>query len=290
MEMRTETASMNEVPVGADAFNVFEAAGWEKQAAGYEDFFGQITSRLVEPLLDAANVGAQERVLDVATGPGYVAARAAERGAAVVGLDQAEAMLSIARRHHPRIDFRHGNAEALPFPDQSFDAVVGNFIMLHVGRPEQAAAEFVRVLGPNGRLALTVWDAPQQARILGVVIDAVAATGASAPEEMPVGPPIFRFSDEQEFARLLREQSLEEIQVRTIAFSHSVSSSDDLWRGLLGGTVRTSGLILAQTGEVQQEIRAAFDRIVEEYEVEDRLEIPVSVKLASGRKPTALRA
>jgi hypothetical protein len=52
--------------VDADAFNAFEAAGWEKQAAGYEDFFGQVTVRLVDPLLDAAEVGAGERVLDAA--------------------------------------------------------------------------------------------------------------------------------------------------------------------------------------------------------------------------------
>ena len=118
-----------------------------------------------------------------------------------------ESMLALARRHHPELDFRQGDVEALPFPDQSFDAVVGNFIMLHLGRPEQAVAEFVRVLAPSGRLALTVWDVPEKARILGVMVDAVGAAGASAPEEIPAGPPIFRFSEEREFDRLLREQA-----------------------------------------------------------------------------------
>ena len=156
---------MTEAKVDADAFNAFEAAGWEKQAAGYEDFFGQITTRLADPLLDAAEIRAGERVLDVATGPGFVAASAAERGAVTVGLDNSEAMLSLARRGHPEIEFRRGDVEALPFPDGSFDAVVGNFIMLHLGRPEQAVAEFVRVLAPGGRLALTVWDVPENGAI-----------------------------------------------------------------------------------------------------------------------------
>ena len=258
--------------------------GGKRQAAGYEDFFGPITTRIVGPLLDAAEAASGTRLLDVGTGPGYAAAQAAERGATVVGLDRVEGMLTLARRDYPRLDFRQGDVEALPFPDQLFDAVVGNFILLHLGRPEQAAAEFVRVLAPNGRLALSVWDVPEQARFLGVLVDAVAATGASAPEEMPVGPPIFRFSDEQEFARLLSEQGLEDIQVRTVAFSHSAPSADDLWRGLLGGTVRMSGLIFAQTDAVQREIRSAFERIVQEYEVGEGLELPVSVKLASGRK------
>jgi SAM-dependent methyltransferase len=224
-------------------------------------------------------------VLDVASGPGHVAAGAAERGASVIGVDVAEGMLSLARRHHPELEFRHADAEALPFADGSFDAVVANFVLLHVGRPEQAAAEFARVLGRDGRLALTVWDVPERARFLGVLVDAVAAAGASPPPDIPVGPPIFRFSDDQEFAALLDGQRLEDIEVKTIAFSHRESSADALWRGLLGGTVRTSALILRQASDVQRQIRAAFDRIVQPYQVGAGLELPVSVKLASGRKP-----
>ena len=279
---------MTEARIDASAFNQFESAGWEKQALGYEDFFGPITTRLVEPLLDAAEIGEGERVLDVATGPGYVAAKAAERGATTIGLDNAEAMLSIARRLHPQLEFRRGDVEGLPFPDGSFDAVVGNFILLHLGRPERAAQEFVRVLARGGRVALTVWDVPERARLLGVLLDAVAA-GAAIPEDIPAGPPIFRFADEREFDLLLRGQGLESVEVRTIGFSYSAASADDLWRGLLGGTVRLSALVHRQPDDVQREIRAAFDGIVQEHQIGDRLEIPVSVKLASGRKVTGLR-
>ena len=280
---------MSDPTVDADAFNAFEAAGWQRQAAGYDEFFGPITTRLVEPLLDAAGVGRGARLLDVASGPGYVAARGAERGASVVGVDVAEAMISLARRLHPQLEFRSGDAETLPFRDGSFDAVVGNFVMLHLGRPERAAAEFARVLAPGGRVALTVWDLPERARFLGVLVEAVAAAGASAPQDIPVGPPIFRFSDDEEFARLLQSKHLEDIEVRTIAFTHRESSADSLWRGLLGGTVRVSALILSQPRETQRQIRAAFDRIVQKYEVGARLELPVSVKLASARKPAASR-
>ena len=278
---------MNEMAVDADAFNAFEAAGWEQRAAGYEDFFGPITTRLVEPLLDAACVGRGTRVLDVASGPGYVAAKAAERGASVVAVDNAEAMIAVARRLHPQLEFRPGDAEALPLPDESFDAVVGNFVLLHLGRPEQAAAQFVRVLAPGGRLALTVWDLPEHARFIGVVLDALAAAGAGPPKDIPVGPPFFRFSDEEEFARLLSNQGLEDVHVTTIAFTHRERSADALWQGMLGGTVRTSALILRQTDEMQQQIRAAFDRLVQPFQVGGQLELPVSVKLALGHKPAA---
>jgi ubiquinone/menaquinone biosynthesis C-methylase UbiE len=200
-------------------------------------------------------------------------------------MDIAEAMIALARRLHPRLEFHHGNAEALPFDDGSFDSVVGNFVLLHLGQPERAAAEFARVLAPRGRLALTVWDLPEHARFLGVVLDAVAAAGASPPDDIPVGPAFFRFSDEQEFAHLLGSQRLDDIQVTTISFVHHEPSADTLWRGMLGGTVRTSALILRQTSETQQQIRAAFDRIAQQHEAGGRLELPVSVKLASARKP-----
>src|SRR3954463_16024231 len=151
---------MSKPPVDADAFNAFEAAGWERQVSGYEDFFGPITTRLVGPLLDAAGVDRGARVLDVASGPGYIAAAAAERGASVIGVDIAEGMISLARRLHPQLDFRFGDAEALPFADGSFDAVVANFVLLHVGRPERAAPEFARVLAAQRPRRAHGWDFP----------------------------------------------------------------------------------------------------------------------------------
>ena len=86
------------------------------------------------------------RVLDVGSGPGYVAAAAAARDATAVGVDVAPAMVALARTLHPQVEFVQGDAEHLQFADDSFDAVVANFAILHLGRPEQAAAEFARVL------------------------------------------------------------------------------------------------------------------------------------------------
>jgi SAM-dependent methyltransferase len=271
--------------IDPDAFNAFEAAGWERRAAGYDRFVGRITGELVAPLLDAAYARAGSRVLDLATGPGYVAARAAERGASVVGVDVAEAMISLARRLHPGLDFRQADAHHLPFDDDTFDAVVGNFLILHLGRPEQAVAGFVRVLRPGGRLALTVWDLPERARILGVFLDAIAEAGATPPTDIPSGPDFFRFSVDEEFDALLGMQTLEDREVRTIVFTHRVESADELWDGVLGGAVRTPALIERQPEETRRRIREAFDRLVAGYRRGDVIELPVSVKLAAGRKP-----
>lgn len=270
----------------ADAFDAFEAGGWAtKEVAAYDSLAGRVTSRLAGPLLDAVNAGPGTRVLDVATGPGYVATRAAERGAEPVGVDFSEAMLDYARSHAPHIEFVRGDATALPFPDDTFDAVVAAFVLLHLGHPDRAASEAARVLVRDGRVGFTVWDEPSRGRWLGVILEAVAAAGAHPPVDVPPGPSIFRFADEGEFARLLADAGFDDVAVETVDFSLHLESGDELWHGLAEGSVRVRPLILGQTQEMQRAIRAHFDELLDEYRVAGGFDVPVSVKLASGRKP-----
>ena len=271
--------------VDADAFNAFEAAGWEQQAGGYHRFFGPLTTRVIEPLLDAAEVGAKARVLDLATGPGYVAAAAEARGATAVGVDVAGEMVALARRLHPRLEFVHASAERLPFADRSFDAAVGNFLILHLGRPEQAVAEIARVLAPGGAVALSTWDVPERTRLLGVFLDAAHDAGAAPLASVPAGPPFFRFADEREFTRLLEGAGLSHVEVETVSFTHRMSSADELWDGFRDGTVRMRAVVFGQPEGTLARIRARFDELMGEYTAPDgSVELPVSVKVAAGRK------
>ena len=159
---------MSEQPINADAFRDFERAAHDEIAEGYRQFFTAVTDYAVEPLLDAAAVRVGRRVLDVATGPGLVAFRAAGRGAAAVtGVDLAPRMLELAAAQCPRVDFRQADAENLPLADQSFDCVVSNFGLGHFPRPERALSEFVRVLTPGGAVAVSWWDVPARHRVMG---------------------------------------------------------------------------------------------------------------------------
>ena len=76
-------------------------------------------------------VSPRQRVLDIATGPGYVAAAALERGAEPVGIDIAEGMIEVARRENPEIEFI-GDAEQMPLGAGEFDAVLANFVLNHL--------------------------------------------------------------------------------------------------------------------------------------------------------------
>lgn len=269
--------------VDAGAFTRFERHGWSRAAEGYHQFFSAVTGRVVEPLLDAARVAAGASVLDVATGPGDLAARAAARGATVIGVDIAEPVVALAARLNPGLDFRRADAHALPFADGAFTAVVANFLLPHLEDHERAAAAMTRVLAPGGWLAVSTWeDVPERAAVLGVVVAAVAEAGVTPPAYLPAGPPFFAYSHDDMLVGLLRGAGLREVGVRRLSFTHRVDSPDELWDGVLAGTVRTSELVTSQPPDVRQRIRFAFDRLAAEHAVDDALELPVSVKIAFG--------
>jgi 2-polyprenyl-3-methyl-5-hydroxy-6-metoxy-1,4-benzoquinol methylase len=81
-----------------DDFNEFERSMWEQRARAYANGLEQLSTLTIQPLLDAAGVHAGTELLDVGTGPGFVAAAAAARGANVTGIDVADAMVELARR------------------------------------------------------------------------------------------------------------------------------------------------------------------------------------------------
>lgn len=101
------------------------------------------------------------RVLDVATGSGNVALPLARKGVLVTGVDIAPNLLEQARARAAAeqlsIQFDEGDAEALPYPDASFEAVVTMFGAMFAPRPERVAAQFARVLRPGGTLAMANW-------------------------------------------------------------------------------------------------------------------------------------
>lgn len=125
---------------------------------------------------DAAAVTPGAHALDVACGTGILARTVAARVGAVgrvTGLDLDDGMLAVAARLAPGIEWRQGPAEALPFADDSFDAVVSQFgLMFFTDRPA-ALREMMRALRPGGRLVVAVWDtlehAPGEAALTGLL-------------------------------------------------------------------------------------------------------------------------
>jgi ubiquinone/menaquinone biosynthesis C-methylase UbiE len=190
--------SAKEVPMAnaGQSFREFEQAGWEDSGVvtTYHECLSGVTTQSVDALLDAAGVCNGSRVLDVATGAGYIAGVAAQRGAEVIGIDFSAAQVRMARERYPAVRFEQADAEALPFEPDTFDAIVNGLGMCHLPNPDVALREAFRVLKRGGRVAFTVWDTSERAVGFGAVYAAVCAHG-SLDVDLPAGPNFFLFSD-----------------------------------------------------------------------------------------------
>ena len=186
-----------------DPFWTFEHTAWEKSARSYHNFWTRLTNQTIEPLLATVQRGDTTRLLDVATGVGNVAQAGVRKGMRVIGVDFSTTMLTQARKQYPEIDFCEGDAAALPFTDNSFDAVVINFGLLHFGNPEQALGEAYRVLRSGGWIGFTVWATPDAAIGFQIMLQAIETHG-DPNVQLPEGPPFFRFSDPAESERPLQ--------------------------------------------------------------------------------------
>ncbi|SAK73391.1 methyltransferase type 11 [Caballeronia temeraria] len=267
-----------------DEFAAFERNGWEHVVPSYEDYFGRLTVQSHPALLDALAVGPGIRMLDVAAGPGNLAAAAIERGATATAVDFSASMIAHARQLHPEIEFEHADAEHLPFGDESFDAVGINFGMLHFPEPERALDEAARVLRRRGRIAFTAWAMPERAVGFGMVLDAVRLHG-TLDIGLPPAPPFFRFGDPAECVRVLTEAGFIDARADEVEQTWHLVLPETPLDGLMHGGVRMAAILRAQSksalAAIEQEVRTR----VKTYAQHGELLLPMPCVLACATKP-----
>jgi SAM-dependent methyltransferase len=264
-----------------EAVRAFEHAGWQRAATRYDDTFAHATAPFAAPLLDAADCSRGQRVLDVACGPGHLAAAAAARGALAQGLDFSAAMVRVARSTYPRIVVTEGDAEALPYPDGTFHAALSSFGMHHVPRPEIALAECRRVLVPGGRVAFTVWATPAENLAWSLVFDAIDRHGDRAAAN---APPPGLLNQPDHCLCALEAAGFAERSAEVVRAEWLLPNAEGLVAALSAGTVRMAALIAAQKTAALAAIVADIDRQAERFRRGDRLAIPIAAVLACGRK------
>ncbi len=222
-------------------FGDWERAQWEQRALNYAASLGDLTRGSIPALLDAAAVGPGTRLLDIGTGPGFVALAAMTRQAQVRAADQSAAMVRIART--AGVDVVQASAEDLPYEDGSFDAVVGSYLLNHLPRPEVGVAELRRVLAPGGRIAMTVWDRPPDNPAIGLVSEVVAELGLTA--DVPAGPEQQRFADDAQAFALLA--GWDDVAVDRQRWSVRVEPGS--WFDVIADATPRSGAVLAQASQ-----------------------------------------
>jgi len=243
---------------------------------------GRVTDRVAVALLDAAGVGAGDRVLDVATGTGALAAAALARGAEVTGVDISDEMLAAARQRVPAARFERGDAEALSLDAPPFDTVTAGFILNHLPRPDRAVAGWAAALRPGGRLALALWDRPERNRFFGLISDAIGELEGDA---VPPGPDPYRYADPGALAGLLGDAGLDAVNVETLGFDQPVESPEALWEGLLGGSVSSAARVEAAPAEDRRRVRARLERLAAVHAEGEGLRVPVSVVIGAAFRP-----
>ena len=234
----------------------FERAGWERAA----DSFEAATRLFAAPLLAAVGARDGMTLLDVACGTVFVAAAAAGLGAVASGVDFSKAMVAEASRRHPALRFLEADAEALPFPDGMFDAVVINF---------------------------GVWATPDEHALHKIALGALREAGVAG-AELPT-PPGGAVNEIATCIDLLIESGFVAPPPRAekVAASLWLESEQRLIDMLVDGTVRVSTLIRSQPAEKAAAIATAIRGAAAAFRDVDRLRIPVTSILAVGTKGTA---
>lgn len=248
-------------------------SSWSGVAQAYERSFATLCGGTVERLLDDTRSVAVRggRHLDVGSGTGDLAARAAADGRTVVAVDADPGMGALTERVVPGRAVRAA-LPALPFGDGCFHAVTANFVVNHVGDPRAATRELARVMRPGGRVAVTSWTAspPTWSELTTYAFDAagvVVSPGGRLPPELDFDRSV------EGLAGVAEDAGLTVLDARELAWDWAVTV-DDLWAGIAGGVATAGQAYLAQTSAVQAAAEQHFRRAASERAEGGLLHLP----------------
>jgi len=261
---------------------------WEKHHEIIRQMFAPITQALAED----AQIGSQQAILDIATGPGEpalsIAAVVGPEGR-VFGIDPIPKMVAGARRAAKRLEIKNAqfdvaSADRLPFPADTFDAVVSRFGVMFFPSPVEGVREMLRVLKPGRNLALAVWHFAERNPFF-YVLSRVIEQYVDSPPPAPDAPDAFRFAEPGKLVGVLSEAGAIAPRERLLQFNiQAPISVEDFWtlRCELSDTLRGKVAKLSKA-QLKEAKRQALEDI-REYSTDRRISFPAEVLIVSGAK------
>jgi SAM-dependent methyltransferase len=261
---------------------------WEKHQATIEKMFAPLTQALVS----AADIRPGQFLLDIGGGSGEPAltlSRIVGDAGRVCYTDPAAGMVQTARHEAERrgssnITFHQAPAERLPFPDNTFDLVVGRLSAMFFVDPESALREILRVTKPGGRIALLVWGAREFNPFFSVISE-VLNQFVPAEAEDEDAPTAVRFAPPGKLVQVFRNAGVVEVNETTVPLriAHPMDI-EEFWRlrTEMSDTFRSR---LGQLGDEQlAAVKAATASAVSEYFNNGTMNFPAQVLIVTGRK------
>jgi ubiquinone/menaquinone biosynthesis C-methylase UbiE len=209
-----------------------EPGPWNAVAAGYDEVIFSQLPELTDAAIELLAPGKEDRVLDIATGPGTLAVRLAPRVKRVVAIDFAEVMIErlrghIMQNHLANLEARLMNGQELGFDDGSFDAAVSLFGVFLFDDRARGLAEMFRVVVPGGKALISSWAVPEQNTLLGAGMTALRTALPDLPR--PNGP--LPTQDPDVCAAELEATGFEQVTTRLFKKSVSFASVAEYWQG-----------------------------------------------------------
>ncbi|MGW4339139.1 class I SAM-dependent methyltransferase [Rhodococcus koreensis] len=234
-------------------------------------------------LCDAAGVAPGQRVLDVGCGTGIVARAAADLvvpDGTIVGVDLNEAMLTVARRVRPDIEFLQGNAEALPFLDESYDTVLCQMALMFFPDRPQALREMARVVTAGGTVAVVVPGALDAQPAFAPFVQMAARHAGT--EAMSLLSTYFVCGDVEELTGLVESAGLQITTVRTRLGTYRALSVD----AFVTTEVESTPLLERISDDVYRRIRADAHEVLAPFTTTDgSIEAPFECTIVAARRP-----
>ena len=259
---------------------------WEKHREIIRHMFGPITEAVVEE----GQIGSGQSVLDIATGPGEpaltIASLIGPQGK-VFGVDPIPEMVAAARREASRLELRNvqfdvASADHLPFPANTFDAVVSRFGVMFFPSPLDAVREMLRVLKPGQKLVLAVWHFAERNPFhcsLSRVVDRYVDSPPPEPDALDT----FRFAAPGKLREILNEAAVTAPTERLLQFTIDVPMSvEDYWALRLEMSAKLREKISMLPQEQMTELTRQALESIREYSTDRGIRFPAEVLIVSG--------